>query len=174
MMELSHAVMNAELSKLAFDFFVDPKSCDNPSHYDNFIRYIARDNQRGGYGVTHILVDESRNKIAGYITLRATSLLFTSDGKTLIKPSLEIAELAVDKEYKGNKIGSKLVDIALLVATEVNKELLGIRYVVLCSDPASVGFYEKKTFGRLEEFYDVIRDGCNNDCTPMYMNISES
>lgn len=172
--------MSAKYIGLAWKFHVSPTSCDNPEHYENFLRLIAISDHAAGRGVTHILVDtcdeendiNENSKIAGFITLRATSLVDTCDGASYVKPALEIAELAIDKEYERNGIGSKLVDTAILVATTLNDEFIGVQNVVLCADPKAVGFYEnpKVGFGRLTDYY-VLREGWNRNCTPMYIKL---
>lgn len=173
--------MSEKYAGLAWKFHVSPDSCDNHEHYETFLRLNALSEQASGRGVTHILIETDEgnetvsdtSRIAGFITLRATSLAYTCDGKSYVKPSLEIAELAVDMDYERRGIGSKLVDVAIYIASQLNEQFIGIQNVVLCADPKAVGFYEnpKVGFGKLEDFYDVLRDGWNDNCTPMYINL---
>ena len=175
--------MHRDYAGLAWNFHVSPDSCDNPQHYEYYLRFNAISEQANGRGVTHLLIDTGTDnstilptsRIAGFITLRATSLIETCDGKSYVKPSLEIAELAVDKDYERQGYGVQLVNIAILMAELLNTDSLGIQNVVLCADPKAVGFYENKKvgFGKVEDYYDMPRDGWNDNCIPMYIKLGE-
>lgn len=172
--------MIAEYAGLACKFHVSPDSCDNPEHYENYLKFCAISEHAAGRGVTHVLIDTKNDtgvitqdsNIAGFITLRTTSLVESCDGKSYVKPALEIAELAIDESYEGNGHGSRLVDTAIAIAIKLNEEFVGVQNVVLCADPRAVAFYEKPQvgFGKLEEYY-VLRDGWNDNCTPMYIKL---
>ena len=171
--------MSPEYAGLAWKFHVSPDSCDNPEHYENFLRLNAISEQSSGRGVTHILVFTDKDgkicndsEIVGFVTVRATSLVDSVDGVSYVKPSLEIAELAVGQKYERCGYGKLLVDIAIYIANHLNENFLGIQNVVLCADPRAVGFYENKKvgFGKLTDHY-VLRDGWNNNCIPMYIKL---
>ena len=171
-------MMSEKYAGLAWKFHVSPDSCDNPAHYENYIRLCAIGQQISGMGVTHLMldVDEKGNvlAIAGYITLRATSLIDANeDGKKMVNPSLEIAELAVDKEYERKGIGTQLVKLAIAVADELRREYLGIKNIVLCADPKAVGFYKKRKFDMIEDWYEALHDGWNDHCEAMYISLLE-
>ena len=173
--------MASEYIGLAWKFRVSPTSCDNPSHYENFLRLNAISEQSSGRGVTHVLVATNtenniitkESEIIGFVTLRATSLVDSSDGVLYVKPSLEIAELAVDQKFERRGYGKVLVDVAIYIANHLNDHFIGIENVVLCADPKAVGFYEnpKIGFGKLEDYYKILHDGWNNHCVPMYIKI---
>ena len=174
--------MTSEYTGLAWKFHVNPASCDNPSHYEFFLRLDALADQASGRGVTHLLIDinddsdeiSDQSNIAGFVTLRATSIISSSDGNIFVKPSLEIAELAVDQQYERRGVGTMLIDIVILMATQLNDSIIGIQNIILCADPKAVGFYENPriNFGRLENHYDLPREGWNDDCIPMYIKLN--
>lgn len=166
---------------LAWSFHVSPDSCDNPEHYEQYLTLCALSEQEAGRGVTHVLLtlDDSGNitkesEILGFVTLRATSLVDSCDGKLYVMPSLEIAELAIDCKHERKGFGKTLVEAAIYIATELNNQYIGIQYVVLCADPKAVGFYEnpKVGFGRLGDYYKILHDGWNDNCIPMYIKLS--
>lgn len=180
-MNLALQQLSGDHIGLAWKFRVSPDSCDNPEHYEQYLTLCALSEQEAGRGVTHLLltVDDSgsitdKSEIAGFITLRATSLVNSCDGKQYVMPSLEIAELAVNQSFERQGIGTKLVDTAIFIATELNSRFIGIQYVVLCADPKAVGFYKnpKVGFGRLEDYYKILHDGWNDNCTPMYIKLA--
>lgn len=173
-LELDVHVMSNDFYGLAFNFNVSPASCDNPDHYMQYIKFSAISDNKAGQALTHIFIDESQHKLAGYIALRATSLINEGQsGEHIVHPSLEIAELAVAKEYERKQVGTQMVEFALLTADMLRQEHLGIKYVVLCADPKAVGFYERLGFGRIEDLYQVPRDGSNSNCVPMYIQLPE-
>lgn len=165
--------MGNEFAELAWRFHVNPASCENPWHYESFLRLNAIEEHLSGRGVTHICVDPDKQNIAGFITLRATSIVNSCDGVMYVQPALEIAELAVSKDYERQGVGTQLVDISIWVANKLNDSFIGIQSIVLCADKCAIGFYEnpKIGFGKLEDHYDVLHDGWNNNCIPMYMNL---
>ncbi len=174
-LKLDVHVMNSDFFGLALSFNVSPASCDNPDHYMEYIKFSAISDNKAGQSLTHIFVDESQHKLAGYIALRATSLISKGQhGEHIVHPSLEIAELAVAEEYERKQVGTQMVEFAFLTADTLRQEHLGIKYIVLCADHRAVGFYEKLGFGRIDDLYQVPRDGMNSDCVPMYIQLPEN
>lgn len=115
----------------------------------------------------------------GFVSLRATSFIedsFSEDGSKIILgiPSLEIFELAVDKDYEGRGVGTDLIGIAFEKATKLRKDI-GIQRVVLCAAKESVGFYERKPhqFNKLEDYYCIPRDNTNQFCVSMFKDLPE-
>lgn len=177
-MPYSLALMGKEYAGLAWKFYVSPDSCDNPDHYEQYLRLNAISDHKIGMGITHLLLDCNEEgkvvAIAGFVTLRATSLVSTDEtGVKIVHPSVEISELAVSKEYERRGIGTGLINLAISVADDLRSNLIGIKYVVLCADPKSVGFYEKMDFGKIGDLYETLREGWNNNCEPMYITLPE-
>lgn len=173
-MNLKHELLNKENVGLAWQFRVSPHSCDNPDYYENYIRLSAISDANRGQAVTHVLLDTDKQRIAGYVALRTTSLVSNGeDGTQLVHPAVEVAELAVDADYERNDIGSHLVGLAILLAYEIRKQI-GIRSILVCADPKAVGFYEKQHFEPLSNLYTMLRDGWNNNCIPMYIEFPEN
>lgn len=177
-MTYSLDLMSAKYIGLAWKFHVSPNSCANPDHYEEYLKFCAISDQKEGMGVTRIILEHNEagepTAIVGFVTLRATSLVSKGeDGKNIVHPSLEIAELAVAEEYEKQGFGSQLVNLAVLTAAKLREEFAGVRYVVLCADNAAIGFYDKQHFGKIGELYETPRDGWNNNCEPMYISLVE-
>jgi len=168
---------NNEHSGLAFSFQVNPDSCDNPEHYENYLRFIAQTDRRIGKGITHILVhDDSKSNmkaIAGYVTLRTSSLISQNGDETTGRSAVEIAEIAVDKLYERRGYGTALLDFVFLLVDDIRLNTIGVEYIVACADTASVTFYEKNSFVRISEHYEVPREGWNRNCIPMILKLPE-
>lgn len=174
-MNFSIEKMEGKYAPLAWGFRVNPESCDNPEHYENYLKFSAVSDQVAGNGTTHIILDHERNRIVGFVTLRASSLINECEGIAYGEPVLEIAELAVDQEYERRGYGKLLVDLSILMADQLNAEFIGIRYIMLCADPKAVPFYSHRTvgFGKVADYYNVPREKWNVGCVPMFLKVAK-
>lgn len=173
--------MSSEYVEITRNFHVNSEHCENPEHYETYIRQDCFTDHKQGMGVTHVFIDEDESTgsrtIVGYITLRMSSLIMDSgDGYRLGYPALEIAELAVDERYEGQGIGTDMVMFAINEAVEMNKEKVGVQYVILCADPAAVGFYssDKLKFQNIRLLQEVPREHRNSTCVPMMLKIAKN
>lgn len=176
-MNISQDLMSNEYAAIAWSFYVNPNHCSNAKHYEDFIRINCHTDYKQGMGVTHILVaeDGQHKEIAGYITLRSSSLIMDSgEGYKLGLPALEIAELAVHKNYERQGLGTDMVKFAINEAAELNKNKVGFQYVVLCADNEAVAFYSnaKLNFQPLRQLHEVPREHRNSKCIPMMLKIA--
>ena len=162
-------------SGLAWGFQVNPSSCGNHKHYEQYIRLSAADDKRCGRGTTHVFVREEngQRQILGFITLRASSYVKIYGDKFEGNPALEILELAVDGKHEGQGIGAALIKFAFATAVDLNAQAIGIQYIVLCADYQAVSYYEKFGFECIEDQGKVPRDGWNSACIPMFIKLPE-
>lgn len=165
---------------LARNFHVNPNSCDNPDHYKSYIMFDSISDQKLGNGTTHALIEfdgKTPTSMLGYITLRASSFLMDDgDGHELGDGALEISELAVDQNFERQGVGTFLVKSAIVEADELNENHLGIKYVLLCADPAAEKFYSKEALGfkRISDFYQMNTmpyENWNTGCIPMAIKL---
>ena len=155
------------------DFQVNPFSCGNHIHYENYLRFSAVADAVHGHAFTHVVVDEveGQSRISGFISLRASSLL-SNDGEAVRgDAALEIVELAVDKRCEKTGVGTLLLDYAVALAEHLNEYYLSARYIVLCADRQAAAFYERYGFRRVTDYGDVPHNGANDDCIPMFLKI---
>jgi ribosomal protein S18 acetylase RimI-like enzyme len=161
---------------MSWSFFVDDTRCENPEHYNSYLRYQALTDQNEGLGVTYLYVEHNEEteveSIMGYITLRVSSFIKDmGESKKFGYPALEIAELAVDKKYAGRHIGTEMVLDAVNIANELNK-IVSIKYIVLCSDPTAESFYKKLEFVKMSDTWEEVpREHSNVTCVPMYLKL---
>jgi len=167
-----------EHTGLAFKFKVNPDSCGNHSHYENYLKFSALTDKKIGMGTTHIFLDEDNNQkakaIIGFITLKASSLIKIYDDYNEGNAAMEITELAVDINYEKQGFGTKLVNYAITIADMLNNDYIGISYITTCADPLAVSFYEHYGFAKCSDYYEVPREGWNAGCTPMYLKLPEN
>lgn len=169
-------LFNRDHIGLAWGFQVNPSSCGNHGHYEEYIRLIATTDRMCGRGTTHVFVrrDDEGEKLLGYITLRATSYTKIIDGTTYGNPAMEIFELAVSKDVEGQHVGTALMKFALTQAMELKETMLGIEYITLCADEMAVPFYEKLGFGRIDSQGEIPREQWNVNCVPMFLKLPET
>lgn len=165
-------IINSDIVSYADTFRVDPADCENPEHYESYLKQSALSDLKSGQGVTYVLTEDCN--ILGYVTIKASSLIF-NDGESHRKgnPAIEISELAVNMNYKRQQIGYELVEAAILIGQNLSSGVLGIKYLVLCADPCAVEFYEKPRLGlkRLDQISDIPREEWNMSCVPMSKKI---
>lgn len=161
---------NSDYYSLAREFQVDSDSCNNPEHYTSFLLNNAYLDEQKGLGVTYILLDEDKNSIVSYLTLKASSLTYKDENNnTLGFPAVEIAELAVSKDYARQGFGRDSVEIAITKANDLRK-IIGIQYLILCADPMAVDFYLHIGFEKIN-FKNIPREEWNKTCVPMAKKI---
>lgn len=165
------AALDSTTIGLTHSFWVNPLSCENPGHYEHFIRYCACDDHNAGRNVTHLFLheddDSGEKQILGFIALRATSLCGDDEDCVMGTPAIEISELAVSKDYERRGVGKILFGLAIRTAAILNEEFVGVKHVVLCADEKAKGFYEKMGCKDLREYFHIPREGWNKGCTPM-------
>ena len=167
---------------LASNFKVNPNSCGNSEHFHRYLNFCAITDQKIGKGVTYILVNEEecnkKKDIIGFITLKAASLVMISDNHMEGYPAVEISELAVDLNFERKGFGTDLVNYVIKIANKLRNEIIGVEYIVTCSEPLSVPFYIKNNFYKLENYFDIPfdipREGWNVDCIPMAFKLPEN
>lgn len=162
--------------ELIMKFKVDETKCDNPEHYESYLMYNALNDINQGFSTTYLYIEENEQteekNIMGYITLRMSSFIKDmGESRKYGYPALEIAELAVDKNYTGRGIGTDMVMDTITIANELN-EIISVKYIVLCADPRVQGFYEKLEFQKMyDRIEDIPREHFNLSAIPMYIKL---
>jgi len=167
-------IVNSENIGLAGQFSVNPSSCENSNFYKDYLMFNALLDGRSGRNTTHLFIDTEANRIMGFISLRASSIIYHDEKSTPIgEPALEIAVLAVDQDYERRGVGSALIDFALSEASVLHQKHLGVRYIILAADSLAVNFYRKMLFSPMEELWEhyMPKDGQNNTCVPMVLKL---
>jgi ribosomal protein S18 acetylase RimI-like enzyme len=166
--------MKPEYMGLAQDFRVNPTSCNNPSHYEEYLKWTAITDNANGHSKTHVYIveDGGVQKILGFITLRCTSVISSDEDDVPVgRAALEIYELAVHQDYERQGIGSALINIALRKSDEINTHYAGVEHIVLYADPSSVDFYLRQDFRRASDMYSIPTAIWNKNCVPMMMKL---
>ena len=162
-------LLSSDNIRLASLFSVNPSSCANPSFYKNYLLWSALNDQNTGHAVTHIIIDKIANRIIGFISLRASSIISYDESSQMVgKPSIEIYMLAVDKDYERQGVGTSLIDHAISEAYDLHNNHIGVKCITLAADSQAIGFYEEMGFSHLDDVWEKMpRDSWSSNCMPM-------
>lgn len=111
--------------------------------------------------------------IVGYITLVCSKIEIGApddidDYRHPDFPAIKIARLAVDKRFRGNDLGTQLVDWAIAIATKIIMPNVGCRFLAVDAKKSSIPFYERCGFRLLDT-----DDNKNEDHPLMFMDIGK-
>ena len=106
------------------------------------VAYVLTDADQGGRFVGFYTIAQHMIDMALLSTLQLGSLPRKI-------PCTRLVMLGVDKRYRGQQLGSKLMKHALTVTQSVSKQVGGFG-MYLDADPRAVGFYQKLGFALLE------------------------
>jgi GNAT superfamily N-acetyltransferase len=119
---------------------------------DSFVHHSLKPQVRKNLSVAYVLTDsEQDHRFAGFYTIAQhmidVSLLTSLELGSLPRkiPCSRLVMLGVDKDYKGQQLGSRLMKHALLLAQSVAKQIGGFG-MYLDADPLAVDFYQKLGF----------------------------
>jgi predicted N-acetyltransferase YhbS len=134
--------------------------CGKPS-LNNFLKQYARQADEHNTARTFVALDQENKKIAGYVSLANTSLEKQAAAgliKTMVNPipALLIGKLAVDMNYRGQRLGEKLLVFSFEKALAIN-EMSGIQAIVVDTiDAEAETFYEKYGFKKINDTNKMI------------------
>lgn len=123
---------------------------------DDYLRKFARHNQRSGVSRTYVVTEPGGSAARGYYSLSAGAIAFEVIPEDLRKrlpqyplPSAHLGRLAVDRGFRGRRLGEMLL-IDALRRVEVAADSIGIHAVaVRAIDEAARRFYIKYGFTAL-------------------------
>lgn len=136
------------------------------SEYSDFLLQKALFFQKNFVTDTFLLIENSSEKVIGYISLICDLVSLTAEEKEINNlttfpfssfSALKIAQLAraYDFQMKYKHIGSYLIDFAMSVAFEVNTNFAACRFLTVDADiennPSITEFYKKNGFQKLSD-----------------------
>lgn len=132
---------------------------DEDNEYDIFLKDYAIDYEEKDISKTHLLINIKNGDIVSYITLltgsiklKQTEIESHSIPNFASYPSLKIAKLAVDNDYKKKYkgIGSTMIELAIGFKEELNNIGVACRFLEVDADVENdrdvYKFYEKLGF----------------------------
>ena len=129
--------------------------CDH-AVINTFVRNSLKPQVKKNLNVAYVLTDDDHaNRFVGFYTIaqhmiNVSSLSALALGSLPHKiPCSRLVMLGVDKQYKGQQLGSKLTKHALLLTQQVAKQI-GSFGMYLDADSQAVNFYQKLGFRLLE------------------------
>lgn len=144
--------------------------CGN-AQLNDFLRSQAKQLQRRMFGVTYVAVSHSPVRVIGYYTLANTSIPRDGLPESLQKkvpyyqslPAFLLARLAVDKEFKGKRIGELLLSRCFEHCLAIS-QCSGARYVIADAKDGAVSWYERFNFQRID-------GGLSPNSTKMFIDL---
>ena len=76
-----------------------------------------------------------------------------------------------ENDENGEKTIAGYITLRASSLTMDNDTTIGFRFVVLCADPAAVGFYSKLGFLKIPTYQEIPREHRNKNCVPMMLKI---
>lgn len=130
---------------------------------DRFFQKFAGQNQfRLHIGTTYVAVNA--DKIVGFVTLSATSIIIADLPKALRKqlpnyplPALRLARLAVAKDVQGQGIGKRLLRATFDLTREM-AERIGCIGLIVDAKSNAIEFYQRYGFESLEVIRGTLGD----------------
>jgi GNAT superfamily N-acetyltransferase len=121
---------------------------------DTYLKKQASQEMRKHISATFVLLEAATNKLAGYYTLAATSILASGlpidISKKLPKypalPATLLARLAIDKNHQGNNLGELLLIDALQKSFKASKEIGSLAVIVEAKNKKAIDFYQHYGF----------------------------
>lgn len=137
-------------NRAAFESGVEP--------LDRYLHTSAGQDAKKRVAAPFVLLDRTSGNVAGYYTLSATSInlgdLPTAITKKLPKypvvPAILLGRLAVDKNYRGKRLGEMLLMDALNRC--LRSEIAAMAVVVDALDDSACSFYEHYQFIRFPDY----------------------
>jgi GNAT superfamily N-acetyltransferase len=125
---------------------------------DTFLTALVSQYEKRRLGRTFVATEPGQARVAGYYTLAAgafdLSCLPQKDRKKLPKhpvPTVHLGRLAVDRAFRGQRLGETLLFHALRKALTVSETLGAFAVDVWAMDDEARAFYEKYGFVPLED-----------------------
>ena len=131
----------------------------------DFLIEDALDNQEKKISTTYLWFYKPKNELVGYITVLADAINLQGELKEYFRqagifyrslPALKIGRLCVSDEYLGRRIGTLMIEFAIILAEKIGKDI-GLRFITTDakrnhnSGKDSIHFYKKFGFEILKQ-----------------------
>lgn len=128
--------------------------CCGEESLDRYLRKQARKEMEQRLAAVRVLYDSAENRIAGYYTLSAVSIerdvlpsnLTRRVAKYQVYPATLIGRLAIDREYRGRRLGGRILLDALARALTASQEVASFAVVTDAKDETAQSFHEHYGF----------------------------
>ena len=127
-----------------------------------------------------IFIDEDANKIAAYMSLTSSSLIFMEKGKEYQMPAIDIKTFAVDGDYqnlpvseniKDGVFSDKIFDQVIEKIYDLAENTLNADYITLYSVESAMKFYGRNGFETYKDEMSRFNNRFNEACVAMYMEL---
>lgn len=118
---------------------------------DTFIKTVALKEQKNGLNTTHMLIDNEKQYLVGFISLCNDSIILNPDDVAVMKlnyitlPAVKIARLAINREYRNMALGKFLIGYSTVLIANI-KEFSGVALVTLDCYEDKIDYYQNIGF----------------------------
>ncbi|HEX5165312.1 MAG TPA: GNAT family N-acetyltransferase [Thermomicrobiales bacterium] len=121
---------------------------------DRYFRRFARQDMQRDLAVVYVLNDEGANRVAGYFTLCASSILSDELPASLADrlpsygafPAILLGRLAVDRDYQSRNVGRFLLVAAIRHTYRASRSIAAMAVTVDAIDESAGAFYRRFGF----------------------------
>jgi GNAT superfamily N-acetyltransferase len=131
--------------------------CGRPA-LDTFLRTLVSQYEKRRLGRTYVATEPDSTRVAGFYTIAAGAFDVSCLPATLRKkfpkhplPTIHLGRLAVDRAFRGRRLGETLLFHALRTALKLSERLGAFAVDVWAIDDEARAFYQKFGFLPLED-----------------------
>lgn len=182
--DFSIRVLNKENQCISYEFNCGDKYPEKG--LADYLKVDAIKDMEIGEGVTYLVIDNNRKKLAGYFTLVSSAMTYRYRTESLEDgiyeclcgiPAIRISMFAVDVNYQdvfceGRPIASWILDLLISKVDDISNSVSGVKAIFLHSLPSAENFYLKNEFYPCEEYFEILASN-DDDLTVMYTFIRE-
>lgn len=143
------------------------------SAYAPLLQFLQTDSflyEEIGNTCTTLFFENNTNELVGFCSTKCSSLKIKGTNVLSLCPSVEVAALCIDENYRYLGIGQAIFNHTIQQIYKI-KNVVGVQFITLFALPESVPFYQKFDFRKLEKGMKVLYTAAHECCVPMYFNI---
>jgi GNAT superfamily N-acetyltransferase len=158
---LAHKPLSYEYQKQIMSFH---------SAYTPLLQFLQADAfhyEEIGNTCTTLFFANDTNELVGFCSTKCSSLKFKGEKIISLCPSVEVAALCIDDNYRYLGIGHAILNYTIQQVYTIQK-IVGVQFITLFALPEAVAFYQKCDFCKLEKGIKVLYTSAHKYCIPMY------
>ncbi len=123
-----------------------------------------------GNTCTTLFFENNTNELVGFCSTKCSSLKIKGKNVLSLCPSVEVAALCIDDNYRYLGIGQAIFNHTIQQIYKI-KNVVGVQFITLFALPESVPFYQKFDFRKLEKGMKVFTTSAHECCIPMFFAV---
>ena len=150
---------------------------------NKYLKEKAYSELQDGRAVTSLFLNENKDRIIGFYSIRGLALVLgTGEKDNHFYSAIEIKMFAIDREYQDmpyaensdKTLSDYLLSDVVDNINDITTQTCGAEFIVLYAVPSSVKFYKKYGFNLFNEFIRFNTDSFLEDCKGMFLPLVDS